>query len=144
MSAAPAAPAEPIDPDTFLVCGVPYLIATRAKVRPDGSAPAAAVATLTAIRRALGDPAEFVPLFTDADLAERFVRAGDPAGTSFVAFRPASVGAFAVLLADLTRRCAWAGFDPRPGAGAKALYPTAAVLRAVVEGARGGADELPS
>lgn len=135
MSAPTATADVPFDPGEFLLCGVPYLLADRAAVRADGSVPLSEVATLRAANPRPGSIAEYVPMFTDADLAGRFLTARGNRGAELVAIRPASVGAFAVLVAELAKRRAWVGFDPAFGATRHTLRPAAAVLAAVVEAA---------
>lgn len=117
------------DPDEFWVSGPLIGLVLTDGVTESGSFPLGAMLRLS-YARADGSVGTFVPLFTDLDLAERFLASHGAEGDGYHPFQSATLAATARLLEAVERHgITEFAFDPAPGR--TRIVPLANLLLAI-------------
>ena len=101
--------------DVFLVPGPPWVLVLSSAVLPNGGFQVANVLRMQ-FDRADGSSGQFVPIFTDEDLAIRFKESLGEFGQKYHQIRPSKLDSFIQLLERLERYgIAHIGIDPGHG-----------------------------
>lgn len=118
------------EPTTFLVPGSPYFLAPLARVT--GGMTVGAIFELVAHPKVPGEPVGYIPVFTDSDLAERYIAERGAEAVGYVPFRFMTADELVRALEQLAANGSeYLAFDPNPTAASIGLHRIGEVIAAV-------------